>query len=129
MPYDVRQWPPSVYPGEINNECPEALEIIDALLANMRREGPSPEGYQVKALGKKKRGLWQINLKAEHRQIRVLYAPDGQDIILFRIHKKGSPQEQNRAYELAKTRKLEYENRKQQIANQSPSNDSSRIRR
>src|SRR5262249_30652677 len=121
--YDVRQWPSSVYPGEVDSECPEARAVIDVLLRNMQAEGPSPEGYQVKALGKKKSGLWQVNLKVEQRQIRVLYAPDGQQIILFRIHRKGSPQEQNRAYELAQTRKREYERRKQEMtkANQRPS--------
>jgi hypothetical protein len=113
MAYDVRQWPNSVYPGEVNRECPEALEVIDTLLRNMMRCGPSPAGYQVKALGAKKGGLWQINLKVEKRQIRVLYAPDGHAIILFRIHKKGSPQEQQRAYELAVKRKADYERAKQ----------------
>jgi hypothetical protein len=121
MPYTVRQWPPSVYPGEIHSECPEALEVIDALLGTMRREGPSPEGYSFKPLGKQKGGLWQINLRVEKRQVRILYAPDGQDIILFRIHKKGSPQEQKRAYELAQRRKREYEHRKQQANAKQPS--------
>jgi hypothetical protein len=109
MASDVRQWPDSIYPGEVDSECPEAKEVIDVLLLNFREQGPSPDGYQVKALGKKKEGLWQINLKVEKRQVRVLYAPYKQTIILFRIHKKSSPQEQNQAYELAKKRKREYE--------------------
>jgi hypothetical protein len=109
MPHDVRQWPNSVYPDEVTSECSEAREVIDALILNLKRRGPSPDGYAVKTLGKDWGGLWQINLKVEKRQVRVLYAPYGQRIVLFRIHKKGSPQEQRRAYELAARRKREYE--------------------
>ena|SRR5258708_7435484 len=109
MAYNVLQWPDSVYPGEVDAECPEARAVIDVLLLKMRQSGPSPNGYQVKTLGKRTGGLWQINLKVEKRQVRILYAPYGQSIVLFRIHKKSSPQEQARAYEVAKTRKLEYE--------------------
>ncbi len=109
MAHDVRQWPASVYPGEIDSECPEARVEIDVLISQMRELGPSPDGYAFKPLGKKRGGLWQINLKVEKRQIRVLYAPYKQTIVIFRIHKKGSPQEQDRAYELATKRKSEYE--------------------
>jgi hypothetical protein len=109
MPHDVRQWPNSVYPGEVDSECPEARQVIDTLILNLRRNGPSPEGYRAKNLGKRMGGLWQINLKVEKRQVRILYAPYGLVIVLFRIHKKGSRQEQQRAYELAKDRKREYE--------------------
>ena len=109
MAHDVRQWPNSVYPGEVRAECPEGEEVIDTLIRNLRREGPSPEGYQVKNLGKRMSGLWQINMKIEKRQVRILYAPYGQVIVLFRIHKKGSSQEQKRAYDLAKDRKRQYE--------------------
>ena len=52
-------------------------------------------------------------LKVQKRQVRVLYAPYGQTIVLFRIHKKGSPQEQTRAYDLAKKRKQDHEFSKQ----------------
>lgn len=109
MAHRVLQWPSSVYPGEVRAECPEAEAIIDTLLLNLAAHGPSPDGYRVKVLGATKRGLWQINLKVEGRQIRVLYAPYGQTVVLFRIHKKGSPQEQSRAYDLAVNRKREYE--------------------
>ncbi len=108
MPHDVRQWPNSVYPGEVNSDCPEARQVIDTLILNLRRSGPSPEGYRAKNLGKRMSGLWQINLKVEKRQVRILYAPYGPVIVLFRIHKKGSRQEQQRAYELAKDRKRAY---------------------
>jgi hypothetical protein len=109
MAYDLRQWPESVYPGEADDECPEAIPVLDTLLLNLQSHGPSPPGYSVKNLGKKRNGLWQINLKVEKRQVRVLYAPYGKTIVLFRIHKKSSPQEQIRAYELAADRKSKYE--------------------
>jgi hypothetical protein len=109
MAHQVLQWPSTVYPGEVDAECPEAKPVLAVLIQKLGVEGPSPAGYQVKNLGRSMDGLWQINLKAEGRQIRVLYAPDGRMIILFRIHKKSSPQEQSRAYELAKKRKREYE--------------------
>ena len=109
MTYDTRQWPDSVYPGEVDSECPEAREVIDTMLRQFQSKGPSPDGYKVKNLGKTKGGLWQLNLKVEKRQIRILYAPYGQLIVLFRIHKKGAPQEQERAYDLAMKRKREYE--------------------
>jgi hypothetical protein len=89
------------YPGEVDSECPEAGAIIDALIRNLALQGPVPAGYRVKPLGKRQQGLWQINLKVEKRQVRILYAPYGETIVLFRIHKKGSPQEQERAYGLA----------------------------
>jgi len=116
MAYDVRQWPSTVYPREIDRECPEAREAIDVLIRNLMTQGPAPAGYKLKTLGVKVGGLWQINLKVERRQARVLYAPYGQIIVLFRIHRKGSPQEQTRAYGLAKRRKSEYEFAKTQAA-------------
>jgi hypothetical protein len=109
MPHDVRQWPGTVYPGEVDQECSEAKEDVDVLIRELRAQGPSPAGYEVKNLGKPKNGLWQLNLKVNKRQIRFLYAPYGNTIVLFRIHKKGSPQEQQRAYKLAMTRKDQYE--------------------
>lgn len=109
MPYDVLKWPDSVYPGEVDSECPEARAVIDVLILSLRKHGPSPDGYRVKCLGQRVDGLWQINLKTAKRQVRVLYAPYGREIVLFRIHRKGSPQEQARAYELAGRRKREYE--------------------
>lgn len=109
MPYHVRQWPATVYPGEMENECPEAGANIDVLIRELVRQGPSPDGYDVKTLGKGKGSLWQINLKVQKRQIRILYAPYRETIVLFRIHKKSSPQEQKRAYSLAEKRKREHE--------------------
>jgi hypothetical protein len=114
MAHDVRQWPDTVYPGEIEDECPEAREVIDALIRRMGEEGPSPDGYHdCKNLGRRMEGLWQLNLRivGTKRQVRILYAPYGPTIVLFRIHKKSSPQEQRRAYDLAKARKREYEQR------------------
>ena len=114
--YDVRRWPDSVYPGEVNAECPEALGVIDTLILRLRSQGPSPVGYQVKTLGAKMGGLWQINLRVMSCQVRVLYAPYERVIVIFRIHKKGSPQEQTRAYELAKRRKSEYDSKRAGIS-------------
>jgi hypothetical protein len=92
---------------------------IDALIRAMQRQGPSPEGFSVKTLGKGKGGLWQVNLKVQKRQIRILFVPYASDIVWFRIHKKSSPQEQQRAYDLAVKRKREYEEaRKQQEAHE-----------
>ena len=106
-----------MYPGEAQGECPEAMEQIDALIGAMERQGPAPAGFAVKPLGRSKGGLWQTNLRAEGRQVRILFAPYDSDIVLFRIHKKSSPQEQQRAYVLAMKRKREYEEiRKQQKA-------------
>jgi hypothetical protein len=109
MAHAVRYWPATVYPGEAKAECPEAMAVIDTLFWRMRSEGPKPIGYDVKPLGAKLSGLWQLNLKVKGRQVRILYAPFGQDIVLFRIHKKSSPQEQKRAYRLAGDRKRDYE--------------------
>jgi len=124
MAHEVLQWPSSVYPGEANDECPEAIAVLDNLLLNFRRSGPSPSVYKVKTLGHKFGGLWQINFKIKKRQVRVLYAPYGQTIVLFRIHKKGSPQEQKRAYALALQRKREYEFEKKKV--ELASNDGNR---
>ncbi len=110
MTYIVTHYPTVVYPGEVEAECPEADPEVVVLISRMASQGPSPTAYKAKALGKKMGGLWQINLKVEKRQIRILYAPYGTEkIVLFRIHKKSSPQEQERAYALAMKRKREYE--------------------
>jgi hypothetical protein len=109
MPYSVLQSPGTIYPGEVHAECPEAEPVVDALLLEFKRQGPQPAGYSVKNLGKRLGGLWQINLKVAQRQIRILYAPYKDRIVLFRIHKKGSPQEQKRAYEVAQKRKAAFE--------------------
>jgi hypothetical protein len=91
----------------MKKDCPEAEVDIDVLVTELARRGPA--GYDIKTLGKGKSDLWQINLKIQKRQIRILYAPYRETIVLFRIHKKGSPQEQRRAYSLAEKRKREYE--------------------
>jgi hypothetical protein len=107
----LEQWPGGIYPGEILAECPEAEATIDVLIERMKIEGPNPHGYQVKLLGRRRGSLWQLNLKVEKRQVRILYAPYNEKIVIFRIHKKSSPQEQERAYDLAQSRKRDYERR------------------
>jgi hypothetical protein len=109
VPYVVRNFPATVYPAEVLSECPEAMEIIDVMIREMCEQGPRPDGYHVKTLGKAHGGLGQINLRANGEHVRVVFAPYGKDIVLFRVHKKLSPQEQKRAYQLAVKRKAEYE--------------------
>jgi hypothetical protein len=104
MAHELKQWPSDVYPGE-TEEFPEAGPDIDTALLELHRQGPSPLGYHVKNLGKAKDGLWQMNLKVQRKQIRILYAPYKGFIVVFRIHKKSSPQEQQAAYEVAMARK------------------------
>jgi hypothetical protein len=107
MAYDLRQWPASVYPGEVQ-AFPDAAVDVDAALLALARNGPQLEEYGFKTLGKKLGHLWQINLKivATKRQVRILYAPySGTCIVIFHIHKKSSGAEQRRAYALAMKRK------------------------
>lgn len=109
MPHAVLQFPPGIYPAEVEAECPEAAAAIAVLIMELEKQGPSPDGYRFKNLGKRKSYLWQINLKGEGRQVRILYAPYKKKIVIFRIHKKSSPQEQQHAYDLAVARKRQYD--------------------
>ena len=119
MPHAVLQFPAGIYPAEVEAECPEARATIAVLIGELGRHGPSPEGYSVKNLGKKKGYLWQINLKVEQRQVRVLYAPYKDKIVIFRLHKKGSPQEQQHAYDVAMKRKAEYDELQKKLERES----------
>jgi len=110
MAHELRQWPRNVYPGEVLTDFPEAQADVDVALRELRTQGPRPDGYQFKTLGAAKAGLWQLNFKSSKgKQIRILYAPYDRVIVVFRIHKKSSPQEQQRAYALAMKRKREAE--------------------
>ncbi len=113
MPYDLRQWPATVYPREAD-QFPECMAAIDHALRQLRDEGPSLEIYGAKNLGKRNDYLWQINLRVNRKQIRVLYAPYNRMIVVFRIHQKSSPQEQRAAYTTASRRKREAELRMKQ---------------
>ena len=104
MAHELKQWPASVYPDE-TEEFPEAGADIDTALLELHRQGPSPLGYDAKNLGKAKSSFWQLNLKVQCKQIRILYAPYKDFIVVFKIHKKGSPQEQQAAYQVAMVRK------------------------
>jgi hypothetical protein len=108
MAHELKQWPADVYPAE-TEEFPEAGADIETALRELQRQGPSPLGYQVKNLGTKN-GLWHLNLKVRHGQIRILYAPYKGFIVVFKIHKKGSPHEQQAAYQIAMARKKAAEN-------------------
>ncbi|NUQ36036.1 MAG: type II toxin-antitoxin system RelE/ParE family toxin [Planctomycetaceae bacterium] len=109
MTYHVKQYPPAKVVPEESNQFPEAQVELDAAINEMRRQGPSPAGFNVKSLGAVLGGLYQLNLRVKGKQIRILYAPYGTEIILFHIHKKTSPQEQKAGYSVAMARKKEYE--------------------
>ena len=109
MKHELKQWPANVYPDG-TEEFPEAGADTDTALRELQRQGPSPLGYHVKSLGKTKNGLWQLNLKVQCNQIRILYAPYKDFIVVFKIHKKGSPREQQAAYQVATARKKAVEN-------------------
>ena len=51
MAHTVGQWPETVYPGEVHDECPEALAVIAALIVRMKCDGPTimirDEDYNV----------------------------------------------------------------------------------
>jgi len=102
--YILKQWPAKVYEKEIDPVW-RAQETIDVLLLKMKKEGPAPSGYKSRHHGKGLSGIWQINLKVEKRQIRVLYAQYGLYLVILHIHKKSSPQEQAAGYALAVARK------------------------
>jgi phage-related protein len=108
MSYRLRQWPSTVYPKEAN-DLPEAKPDIDAALRALGRFGPLREEYGAKNLGQTKGGLWQLGFKVNRKQIRILYAPYNDVIVVYCIHPKTSPQEQERAYERATRRKKEAE--------------------
>lgn len=110
MAFWLRQWPGSVYPREAD-DLPEAKPEIDAALRALRRLGPKLEEYGAKCLGQSQDGLWQLSFKVIRKQIRILYAPYDDMIVVFRIHPKTSPQEQERAYSLACDRKKQAERR------------------
>ena len=110
MAWWLRQWPGSVYPKEAN-DLPDAAPEIDAALRALSRNGPKLEEYGAKCLGQSQDGLWQLGFKVNRKRIRILYAPYGDVIVVFRIHPKTSPQEQERAYTLARERKKQAERR------------------
>lgn len=104
--YALKKWPDKVYPGEIDKVW-AADVAIDVCLNEIKQHGPAPHGYSTKHLGKKMRYIWQLNMKIKGRQIRILYAQYDKIIVLLRIHKKSSPQEQQADYSLAISRKRE----------------------
>jgi hypothetical protein len=117
MPFRLRQWPSSVYPGEAN-DLPDAKPEIDAALRALAKHGPMREEYGAKSLGQSKDGLWQLGFKVNRKQIRILYAPYKDLIAIYCIHPKTSPQEQERAYERAIKRKREAERRMKEHGDQ-----------
>lgn len=102
--YVLKQYPGTVLEKDIDSVW-QADADIDVLLNMMRSEGPKPPGYKWKYHGKKFSYIWQINLKVERRQIRILYVSIGLYIVILHIHKKSSPQEQTAGYATAVRRK------------------------
>lgn len=102
--YSLKQYPPRVYEKEIDPVW-RAQAKLDVLFEQMKKEGPQPLGYKSKHHGQRLASIWQINLKVEGRQIRVLYAQYDKILVILHIHKKSSPQEQQAGYATAKARK------------------------
>ena len=100
----LKQWSDRVREKEVDPVW-RADAAIDVLLNRMRSEGPKPLGYKWNHHGKKLSYIWQINLKVEQRQIRVLFANYGLYIVILHIHKKSSTQEQAAGYVTAIRRK------------------------
>lgn len=111
MAYDLKCWPDSVSRKEINDLPTGARAEVKVALRELQRFGPSPPARTVKNLGKAKDGLWQLNLKVNREQIRLLYFPwGGRIIVVLSVFKKTSKLQQ-REYETAMQRKKEAERR------------------
>ncbi|HEX8365864.1 MAG TPA: type II toxin-antitoxin system RelE/ParE family toxin [Allosphingosinicella sp.] len=108
--YELKQWPATVYVKEVE-PLHEVREEADAVLFGLRKEGPNPLGYDAKNLGKDLDYLWQINIKKNRNQYRLLYAPYANKIVVFHFHKKRSKQEQQRGYAKARNRKKDFEDK------------------
>lgn len=94
---------------------------VKAALRELAEFGPNPPGRSVKTLGKGVGGLWQMSLKVQKEQVRLLYFPWGRKIIvLVSAFKKTSPQVQEREYQTAKDRRKEAERR---LAQGGPNDD------
>jgi phage-related protein len=111
MPYRLLCLPERVSKKEIEKLETAPKAEVKAALRDMQRFGPSPEGRNVKNLGKDVGYLWQMNLKANREQIRILYFPHGaSDIVIVSVFMKTSPQEQEREYKNAVKRRGDAEN-------------------
>ena len=112
MPYELFCWPASVSRKEIESLPASARAGVKLALSELARFGPNPSVRSVKNLGKKNDGLWQLSLKVDREQIRLLYFPwRNRIIVLVSAFKKTSPQLQQREYEAAVARKKEAERR------------------
>lgn len=110
MPYRLKCHPERVSTKEINGLAKDLKIEVKAALRDMQRFGPRPEGRDVKTLGKQIGQLWQMNLKVNREQIRILYFPNGTaEIVLVSVFTKTSPQEEDREYERAVRRRAEAE--------------------
>ncbi|SRR6266545_104990 len=105
MPYETRQWPPSVQKDEIATLPGAAEAAVLVMLREMRRRGPWLEEYKIKPLPKRLHGLNQVNMKISGEQIRVLFSVYGNCVAVFHVFKKTSSQIEQRGYDLALARK------------------------
>lgn len=110
MPYRLKCHPERVSTKEIEGLTKDLRIEVKAALLDLHRFGPQPEGRHVKPLGKKIGYLWQMNLKVNREQVRILYFPNGQDeIVVVSVFTKTSPQEEQREYGNAVARKAQAE--------------------
>jgi len=105
MPFTVHQWPASLQRKEIDALPMGARTAVLVMLRAMERDGPHPEAFQTKPLGRHLQGISQANLKIQKEQIRVLYTVYGTRIVLLSVFKKTSPQLEQREYDAALNRK------------------------
>jgi len=112
MPYELKYWPESIPKREIEALPTAARAELKAALLDLARFGPNPPARNVKNLGKANAGLWQLNLKVNKEQIRLLYFPwGGRIVVVVSAFKKTSKQLQEREYQTAMSRKKEAERR------------------
>lgn len=107
MPYEVKCYPDAVGRKEIKNLPIEARAEVASAIRDLATYGPEPPARETKTLkGKHLKGLWQLSLKVNKEQIRLVYFVWGEAIIVVvSVFKKTSPQLQDREHATAAERK------------------------
>ncbi|MCR6646486.1 MAG: type II toxin-antitoxin system RelE/ParE family toxin [Terricaulis sp.] len=107
MPYEVKCYPDSVGKKEIKGLPAEARAEVASVIRDLATYGPEPPAREAKTLkGKHLKGLWQLSLKVNKEQIRLVYFVWGETIIVVvSVFKKTSPQLQVREHSTAAERK------------------------
>ena len=103
MPYELKQWPSSIQ-NEVEELPTEAKASVLVMLRGMSQRGPWLPEYKIKPLPRHLHGLNQVNLRNKKEQIRVLFFVSGNMVVIVRVFKKTSPQEEQQAYKLAAAR-------------------------